>query len=196
MKFSTGTRSDLETLLALQQALMGSLGLGHHGSVTSDELLSFVIGMSVEVGEILDILNVKTRPWGTLENGAITRQRVVEEAIDVLFYLLDVFNWLAVDADDIMREYGGKLIVNIARAFSAHAPTPEERRLAYAEFIAPMHEPRVSAAPITDLATLVMVLELFGADRGKFFDDAFFIDPAKKTKEWVRDGSIQTVRLV
>jgi NTP pyrophosphatase (non-canonical NTP hydrolase) len=186
------TYSDgLETLLKFQRLFMDSLGFTRD-DVASNEFLSTVIGLNSEVSEILDLLNVRTRPWGTRENGVISQQRVTGEAIDVLFYLLEVFNQLQLDSQDVIREYGKKLIINLARAFAVHAPTAEARKRAYAEFNNPAYEHRGTAATTIDLSTLGIALEaFFNADFDQFCDDAFFADPVKMAVDWVaQHGSV------
>jgi len=109
--------SELEKLFALQTQLMAALGIDaeKHVDIYDDEFMAACIGLASEAMEVLDEINIATRPW-VGKSIVETRVRVAQEAIDVLFYFIEIMIFLQVDPKMIPVLYEAKWRVNMARA--------------------------------------------------------------------------------
>jgi len=64
--------------------------------------------------EILDELNVVTRPWAVKPEGEV-RAALAREAIDVLFYFIELMIFLRVDSTTVLELYEEKWHINMER---------------------------------------------------------------------------------
>jgi NTP pyrophosphatase (non-canonical NTP hydrolase) len=109
--------SELKHLFVLQAQLMKALGIDaeKYVDIYDDEFMAACIGLASEAMEILDEINIATRPWAG-KSVAETRIRVAKEAIDVLFYFIEIMIFLHIDPDKISVLYEEKWRINIKRA--------------------------------------------------------------------------------
>lgn len=109
--------SSLRRLYILQELLMKELGVeyGKGVDIYSDDFLAACIGMAVEAGEVLDEINIATRPWAEKPT-AVAREAVAEEAIDVFFYFLEIMIMLDIDIAHLVELYEDKWEINMKRA--------------------------------------------------------------------------------
>lgn len=109
--------SSLEELFALQARLMEALGIDaeEHVGIYDDEFMAACIGLASEAMEILDEINIATRPW-VGKSIVETRLRVAQEAIDVLFYFIEIMIFLQIDPKMIPVLYEEKWRINMKRA--------------------------------------------------------------------------------
>lgn len=123
--------------MLLQRRFMTILGIQENNHFHYENLLSapeFVsasIGVISEGTEILNVLNSVSRPWKTAIPKEEIRQELMEELIDVQFYVLELYNILNMDEFDVMSQYLRKLTINMARVFKR--VTVEERREYFTE---------------------------------------------------------------
>lgn len=109
---------DLGDLMARQRKLMTVLGI-EPGPVPEIMLsLTFkdvLIMMGGEVFETLEPLTLHTKPWkhGELD---MQREHVLEELVDVLFFLLEAFELAGLSAKDVETRYENKRQTNLIRA--------------------------------------------------------------------------------
>lgn len=106
----------LEDLFEKQRQLMSALGIDaeKHVDIYDDEFIAACIGLASEAMEVLDEINIATRPWAG-KSVVETRIRVAQEAIDVLFYFIEIMIFLQVDPKMIPILYEAKWRVNLAR---------------------------------------------------------------------------------
>ena len=106
----------LESLFQKQLELMEALGIDteKHVDVYDDEFMAACIGLASEAMEVLDEINIATRPWAG-KSIVETRIRVAEEAIDVLFYFIEIMIFLHVDPKMIPILYEAKWRANMKR---------------------------------------------------------------------------------
>ena len=116
--------SDLQTLLDLQKILMYRL-LGmpedvaeKHEFYKEQMFQGCLIWLLDEVKETLEVaLGVKniSKPWkdSDIED---QREELLEEMVDILFFVLEMFNLAGLDANEIKGRYMGKYYKNIGRA--------------------------------------------------------------------------------
>jgi NTP pyrophosphatase (non-canonical NTP hydrolase) len=98
---------------------MKELGVKYEGGVDiySDHFLAACIGMINEASEVLDEINVATRPWATKPVKEAT-EAVAREAIDVFFYFLEIMIMLGIDPAHLIELYEDKWEINMNRASS------------------------------------------------------------------------------
>ena len=111
--------SSLEELFALQKGLMDRLGIELHRhpdiDVYHDHFVAACIGLASEALEVLDEINVATRPWAEKPAEEI-QDAVAKEAIDVLFYLIEIFVFLNIRPFQVYKLYEEKWRINMKRA--------------------------------------------------------------------------------
>lgn len=107
----------LEGLFEKQHQLMEALGIDaeKHVDIYDDEFMAACIGLASEAMEILDEINIATRPWAS-KSIVETRIRVAQEAIDVLFYFIEIMIFLHIDPKMIGVLYEEKWQINMKRA--------------------------------------------------------------------------------
>ena len=118
-----GNIMEIRSLLTMQRRFMDVLGIHDNDDfrvnelLSSPEFLSAAIGAVSEATEVIDVLNTRARPW--LETGSDVRikQDLVEEIIDVQFYLLELYNILGLTDEDVSAQYIRKLMINMCRFF-------------------------------------------------------------------------------
>lgn len=98
---------------------MDRLGIQLHRDLESvdvyhDHFLAACIGLASEALEVLDEVNVATRPWVDTPDEEI-RDAIAQETIDALFYLLEIFAFLKIRPFEIFRLYEAKWHINIRR---------------------------------------------------------------------------------
>jgi len=106
----------LEGLFERQRQLMEALGIDaeKHVDIYDDEFMAACIGLASEAMEILDEINIATRPWAS-KSTVETRIRVAREAIDVLFYFIEIMIFLHIDPKMIEVLYEEKWQINMER---------------------------------------------------------------------------------
>lgn len=100
--------SSLDVLVQKQTELMKAFGIDF---ASLETLKSAAMGLVCEAAEVLDNLNDATRPWTT-----INLAEVQKEAVDVLFYLMEIFILMGWSASDVMVAYEKKHRLNLVRA--------------------------------------------------------------------------------
>lgn len=117
----------LSRLLEMQQQLMKVLGVETkeeaEGALPLSGLLEAAIGLSVESAEVLDEMNKATRPWKPRK---VSQEHIVEESIDVLFYLLEIFTLLGMSDTAVLMNYRIKYFYNLARVLSSFTQNERE----------------------------------------------------------------------
>lgn len=110
----------LELLFDKQRELMLALGIDaeKHVDIYDDEFMAACIGLATESLEVLDEINIATRPWAG-KSIVETRIRVAQEAIDVLFYFIEIMIFLQIDAKMIPILYEEKWQINMARSLGS-----------------------------------------------------------------------------
>ena len=113
--------SSLEELFTLQKGLMDSLGIELHQQpsidVYHDHFVAACIGLASEALEVLDEINVATRPWAE-KPAEETQDAVAKEAIDALFYLLEIFIFLNIRPFQVYQLYEEKWRINMNRVLT------------------------------------------------------------------------------
>lgn len=109
----------LEVLFDKQLQLMDALGIDaeKHVDIYDDEFMAACIGLATESLEVLDEINIATRPWAG-KSIVETRIRVAQEAIDVLFYFIEIMIFLKIDPLMIPVLYEEKWTINMHRALT------------------------------------------------------------------------------
>lgn len=109
----------LYEMMQLQKRLMDRLGIKLHRQsdvdVYHDHFVAACIGLASEALEILDEINVATRPWAEKPSEE-AREAIAEEAIDSLLYLLEIFILLKIGPHEMYRLYEEKWRINMKRA--------------------------------------------------------------------------------
>lgn len=111
----------LRMLLNQQRCFMNLLGIKQNEEfslehlIDDPEFVSAAVGLISESTEVLNEVNVATRPWKQGKSLDEVRKALVEEAIDVLFYFLEIANILGLTEEEIASQYGRKLIINMSR---------------------------------------------------------------------------------
>jgi len=128
----------MKTILEFQEKFIAVLGLkSSRGNADPVELLAAAIGVAVEGSEVLNELNKFTRPWKQTEGEdpqaltPRTKAAVIEESIDVLFYIAEIFVLFDISQDDVEREYKRKLVKNLGRVLSKISAADREEALLY-----------------------------------------------------------------
>lgn len=124
----------LDEIFQLQAQLMRLLGMqsrpsGEHGTALGGEAFSLYkgdvliacMGMASEAGEVLSEVNVLTRPWAR-KTDAQAEAALIEEAIDVLFFFVELAILLDLTPQDILRVYKRKWEKNVERFYGASPP--------------------------------------------------------------------------
>ena len=112
--------SDLEDLFRLQFELMDALDLPFRKKevdVYSDHFLAACIGLSVEASEVLDEINIATRPWAVKADREV-REALAREAIDSFFYFIEIMIFLDISPKRVVQLYEEKWRINMRRALS------------------------------------------------------------------------------
>lgn len=105
----------IKHIMQLQRAFMGILDIQVKDELFVENIKSCALGLASEAGEVCQAINFKTRPWSTKNEHKI-KTEIAEEAIDILFYLAELFIILDMNEDDVVRHYVAKLERNLARA--------------------------------------------------------------------------------
>jgi NTP pyrophosphatase (non-canonical NTP hydrolase) len=110
----------LEAMMNSQTQFMHVLGVPVAGEIPGDPIASdavneAAIGLSCEAAEVLADLRTRKRPWKT----PATRDHVIEESIDCLFYLMEIWLILGVTPSDVEDVYQAKLTKNYDRIKTA-----------------------------------------------------------------------------
>jgi phosphoribosyl-ATP pyrophosphohydrolase len=111
----------IDMLLQQHRRFMDLLGIAESSSFKVEELLSneqFIaaaVGLIAESTEVLNDLNTSTRPWKATRTPEEKRASLVEEIIDVFFYLLEIMSMVGMTEEEVMTQYGRKLLINLAR---------------------------------------------------------------------------------
>lgn len=103
--------TELETMLNLQRMLMSACEIDK----LPVDIAFWVTGTALagEANEALENFQDLTKPWK--RNTTVNLPAVQEEAIDVLFFLLQWFVLLGMTSDDILKMYRQKSTVNFQR---------------------------------------------------------------------------------
>jgi NTP pyrophosphatase (non-canonical NTP hydrolase) len=108
----------LEVLLGRKRKLMTLLGIPAPTPdveyLNSPYFMAACIGLVSEAAEVLDALSVISKPWKQVDLEK-TRALVLEESLDVLFMLLEVYLDAGFTPADILRRFDDKLMYNLGR---------------------------------------------------------------------------------
>jgi NTP pyrophosphatase (non-canonical NTP hydrolase) len=108
----------IDRLMSKQRYLMDRLGIKLHQvkdiDVYHDHFIAGCIGLASEALEVLDEVNIATRPWVDKKVEEV-QSAVAREAIDVLFYLLEIFIFLKITPEQIEELFNEKWKINIER---------------------------------------------------------------------------------
>lgn len=96
--------------LALQKAL--SVKCGVHTLDEHEALVITCLAGAQEFMEAIDFYKDKTKPW---KSPSFDRHEIVEELIDVYHFLLQAWNILEVDSNEVDRAYKEKRNQNFQR---------------------------------------------------------------------------------
>lgn len=77
-----------------------------------DRILNSVLGLAGEAGEVVDIV----KKW-KFQGHALEREKLIEEAGDVLFYLANLATALGIDLDEVGRRNNVKLLHRYPNGF-------------------------------------------------------------------------------
>lgn len=118
----------LDEIFFKQSELMQILGMelrpsGGYVRLYAGDILIACMGMASEAGEVLSEVNVLTRPWAQKPDER-AREDLAEEAIDVLFFFVELAILLDLTPADILRIYNEKWAKNVER-FNAAAVTKD-----------------------------------------------------------------------
>jgi NTP pyrophosphatase (non-canonical NTP hydrolase) len=118
---------ELDEIFKLQEELATLLGMkvrvgDEDVDLYAGDVLVACMGMAAEAGEVLSEVNVLTRPWArkTTEEA---RKALAEEAVDVLFFFVELMILLGLGPNDVLQIYRTKWEKNIKR-FSAASASP------------------------------------------------------------------------
>lgn len=108
--------STLDKLLALQRDFMDVLGIPREAVASLDDkrVVGAALGLASEAGEVCQELNVGTRVWADAPFDT-KRALLGMEAIDIFFYLLELFLLLGFTQEAIVGLYVNKLDRNLER---------------------------------------------------------------------------------
>lgn len=106
----------LAHILKLQSLFMTVLEISNEkaDTVLDPRIIDCILGLTSEVGEVAQAVNYKKRVWAEQDPDAVF-QMVAEEAIDILFYLTELFIVLGFSEHDIVCLYETKLLKNLTR---------------------------------------------------------------------------------
>ena len=109
----------LDEIFFKQSELMQILGMElrppvGHVRLYAGDILVACMGMASEAGEVLSEVNVLTRPWARKPD-AKAREDLAEEAIDVLFFFVELAILLDLTPADVLRIYNEKWAKNVER---------------------------------------------------------------------------------
>jgi NTP pyrophosphatase (non-canonical NTP hydrolase) len=111
----------LYEMMQLQTRLMDDLGIKLHRQKGVDvyhpHFVAACIGLASEAIEVLDEINVVTRPWAEKPEAEV-QDAIAKEAIDAFFYLLEIFIMLGIGPHRIYRLYEAKWKKNMARSLA------------------------------------------------------------------------------
>ena len=170
----------LRKLLVKQSLLMALLNIERN----SENLKSAAIGMAVEASEVLDLLNKASRTWK--HGSADASDDVIEETIDVLFYLLETLMISGVTTEaEIVRRYNLKFAYNLTRIFESKFPTFGERQHAMRNWAAGLSADTLATALLNELRNMDYIV---GSPEG-FTDDeiSFLARPTVQMRRWQND---------
>jgi len=114
-------QSELMQILGMTQAMMRPSG--EYTRLYAGDILVACMGMASEAGEVLSEVNVLTRPWARKPDGQ-AREDLAEEAIDVLFFFVELAILLGLTPADVLRIYNEKWAKNVERFNASAKPTP------------------------------------------------------------------------
>lgn len=109
------THDRLSLMFQWQSELMKLLGVDNgaqHSSNFTTSQFEAAVGAMVEAAEIVDVINTNSKPWKTMTKG-VALERVLDEMVDVLFFLLELFHLVFGNNPDILIHafYKKQLIV-------------------------------------------------------------------------------------
>lgn len=109
----------LGLLLDQQKKIMATFGvtMNVNDPNFAKHLQAATIGVVVEGGEVAAEMNRVTRPWKSKSLEDVLPQ-LLEESIDVLFYLLEIWDMLGLDKYNIASLYNQKWETNLRRVLS------------------------------------------------------------------------------
>lgn len=123
IKTVTIDTEDIEAIFDLQRDLMAKLGLqGDWGpsQAHSYEFLRLLLSLTREVSEAADEVADASKPWKQADIDDQTRaDRIVDELVDVFFFLMEAFIMLGYNADDLVSLYVLKWTKNMNRLDAA-----------------------------------------------------------------------------
>lgn len=96
----------LPMLMKMQRQLMDLLGLPKAVSLNSPHIREALLMLVEEIGETYRELPSISKPWRPQDGMA--RTRVEEESVDLLFFVLELFNLLGLSAEDVSSIYQKK----------------------------------------------------------------------------------------
>lgn len=115
---------ELEAMLAWQDRLSSTLRV--YDMPKQEAIKAMIECLAVEAAETLAPFLTKTKPW---KSQVVDMAHVKEEAIDILHFLLALFNLMDMDADAIVEEYRRKNLVNYDRVATKMAALNEKEGL-------------------------------------------------------------------
>jgi len=106
----------LNDIFLMQFELMEALGIDVEGYVDiyGDEFMAACIGLASEALEVLDEINIATRPWA-VKREEEARKVLAKEAIDALFYFVEIMIFLRVSPSIVFELYEEKWHINMER---------------------------------------------------------------------------------
>lgn len=119
MTMRSGRTSEhkLERLFYLQRELMKRLDIPQDEGdplVQNSYVLAACMGLSSEAGEVLQEVNVFSRPWARKPQEEVFA-RLSREAIDILFYFIELMILMGLDTEDVVALYEEKFAINMKR---------------------------------------------------------------------------------
>lgn len=109
----TETRDTLVEMFGQQLELMKKLGVNvgaqpPHLKRFSMEVINAVLGICSESGEVADELTHGTKPWKSSRFDEV-KLSLIEESVDVLFFLMEVWILMGMTPSDIQKLYSEKV---------------------------------------------------------------------------------------
>ena len=111
----------LAKLMEDQRELMNVLGIAPgpvNDVLTSPLYKDVVIMLMSECIEVLNPITTSTKPWKQIDPN-ILREEALEETIDLLFFILELFELTGIKASEIAQRYEDKRQKNFKRASSS-----------------------------------------------------------------------------
>jgi dimeric dUTPase (all-alpha-NTP-PPase superfamily) len=120
----TASVGELAAMLEWQDQLSSTLRV--YDMPKQEAIKAMIECLAVEAAETLAPFLTKTKPW---KSQVVDMAHVKEEAIDILHFLLALFNLMDMDADAIVEEYRRKNLVNYDRVATKMAALNEKEGL-------------------------------------------------------------------